>query len=411
MHLKSIYLKNFRGFEEFEMELHPEVTLLVGENGAGKTTLFDALRMALSHFTQAFGTTQIGAEQPAESDGRVVAIQSGTTVTLEAAGPVTLRTISSADAEKSMENGHFGFWLASVLKDSLSSDPQVELPLVVAYPATLSWAARPADSLRGLSRLEGYRHWQDPPASQTEVLRWIRQAQYTELQEAEAEPRLAALLGSIKSCVEGCDDVAFNVRADTLRFRINGETVLFPHLSAGYRRIIAMAADLAWRCVTLNPQHGGDAPALTAGVVLIDELELLLHPRWQWQILPSLRKTFPNVQFIATTHAPAIIATAKPEWIRVLRAGQSKPDSVVHSDGMDVNAVLESVMGVPAMSGEISQLVERCARALHDGDIAAASTLLADARQRYGGANPIFVELEWELADLKANGAQDSPAG
>jgi predicted ATP-binding protein involved in virulence len=96
----------------------------------------------------------------------------------------------------------------------------------------------------------------------------------------------------------------------------------FHLLSDGYRNLLAIFADLAYRCVTLNPHFGKDANLKSAGVVLIDELDLHLHPAWQKNIVHQLQQTFPLIQFIATTHSPFIIQETKEgELFRLRNSG------------------------------------------------------------------------------------------
>ncbi len=87
-------------------------------------------------------------------------------------------------------------------------------------------------------------------------------------------------------------------------------------LSDGYRTTLAMIMDIAARMTEANP-HMAD-PLLSAGVILIDEIELHLHPGWQQRILGDLTRAFPNVQFIVTTHSPQILTTVAPQSIQII---------------------------------------------------------------------------------------------
>ena len=90
-------------------------------------------------------------------------------------------------------------------------------------------------------------------------------------------------------------------------------------LSDGTRSVISMAADLAYRMVRLNPDLGAMAALETPGIVLIDEVDMHLHPSWQQAVVYDVRKAFPNVQFIVTTHSPQVLSTVPAEAIRILR--------------------------------------------------------------------------------------------
>ena len=89
-------------------------------------------------------------------------------------------------------------------------------------------------------------------------------------------------------------------------------------LSDGFRSILSMVADLAYRMVRLNPFLGRRAILDTPGIVLIDEIDMHLHPSWQQTVLLDLQKAFPKVQFIVTTHSPQVLGSVPPDSIRVL---------------------------------------------------------------------------------------------
>lgn len=102
----------------------------------------------------------------------------------------------------------------------------------------------------------------------------------------------------------------------------NGKIPL-SQLSDGLRNAVAMVADIAFRCVKLNPHLRGDAALKTHGIVLIDEVDMFLHPAWQQQIIQSLRSAFPQIQFIVTTHSPQVLSTVKRESIRLLEQDEN----------------------------------------------------------------------------------------
>ena len=116
------------------------------------------------------------------------------------------------------------------------------------------------------------------------------------------------------------------------------------HLSDGYKNTLSMIADIAYRMAVLNPWLLDNVLAETPGVVLIDEIDLHLHPLWQQRIIGDLRSIFPKVQFIVSTHAPIVISSVKKENLLVLQDMQ--PDSpMIETYGKDANAILLSIMG------------------------------------------------------------------
>jgi predicted ATP-binding protein involved in virulence len=119
------------------------------------------------------------------------------------------------------------------------------------------------------------------------------------------------------------------------------DRLLFRQLSDGYRNLIGMVADIAYRCIKLNPHLGEDAVSQTPGIVLIDELDLHLHPNWQRQIVADLKKVFPKIQFIATTHSPFIVQSLRADELINL---DSATDSFPQKQSLE--EVAEYIMGV-----------------------------------------------------------------
>jgi predicted ATP-binding protein involved in virulence len=134
--------------------------------------------------------------------------------------------------------------------------------------------------------------------------------------------------------------------------------VPFHFLSDGYRNLLAIFADLAYRCVTLNPHFGREANYKSEGVVLIDELDLHLHPSWQKNIISQLKKTFPRIQFVATTHSPFLIQeTAEGELFRLQSDGGM---NIGGADNYSLEDIAEYIQNVsdPAWSMKKKEMYE-----------------------------------------------------
>ena len=122
------------------------------------------------------------------------------------------------------------------------------------------------------------------------------------------------------------------------------QTLYFDQLSDGEKCLLAMTGDIARRLAMANPY--ADNPLQGGGVVLIDEIELHLHPGWQRRVVPALERTFPNVQFILTTHSPQVLSSVAREQI-VLLSGFQAVSRLPYTEGRDSNAILSELMGVP----------------------------------------------------------------
>jgi predicted ATP-binding protein involved in virulence len=149
----------------------------------------------------------------------------------------------------------------------------------------------------------------------------------------------------------------FYVKKEGKEFELN-------QLSDGERGLLALVFDLTRRLAIANPQSR-DPVTESGGIVLLDEIELHLHPCWQRNVLRRLTKTFANCQFIVTTHSPQVFGQARPSNLRLLRRepnGQFVLQPVKQSFGMDSNWVLQEIMGTPPRD----YLIERKLSAIHD---------------------------------------------
>ena len=135
-----------------------------------------------------------------------------------------------------------------------------------------------------------------------------------------------------------------------------GSTIAVRHLSDGERGVLALVLDLARRLVQANPEM--DNPVLEAeAVVLIDEIDLHLHPSWQRAIVRNLTSTFPRCQFIATTHSPQVIGEVGHERIHIMT--DSEVYSPTHSFGVDSSRVLDEIMDAESRTKEAQDLLSR----------------------------------------------------
>ncbi|MEW6499462.1 MAG: AAA family ATPase, partial [Cyanobacteriota bacterium] len=173
-----------------------------------------------------------------------------------------------------------------------------------------------------------------------------------------------------------------------------GQELIVNQLSDGEKCLLAMVGDLARRLALANPTLKN--PLQGEGVVLIDEIELHLHPKWQREIIPALTRTFPNCQFIVTTHSPQVISEVKPNGIYILEATSEgvvakRPES---SFGRDSNRILEDLMGVSARPQEIKDELLELFRLIDKGDLDGARQLRQQIADQIGTDEPEFVRAD-----------------
>ena len=150
---------------------------------------------------------------------------------------------------------------------------------------------------------------------------------------------------------------------------------------------IALVADIARRAVMLNEIDGAEAPARVEGVVLIDELDLHLHPRWQRVALPQLRDAFPRLQFIITTHSPQLLSSAENRQVRRLVNGRLQADHVF-VEGRDTNAILREYMHTDDRDGEGTRELQTLHDFIDKGRLEEAEKLYKELLARWGGPRP-----------------------
>lgn len=158
-------------------------------------------------------------------------------------------------------------------------------------------------------------------------------------------PGFNAVKSAILRCVPDADDLWFDTDRSEIVLSLNSTAQPFTNLSAGQRMMLALVADLAIKAVTQNAFLLPDVLASTPGLVLIDELDVHLHPNWQRRVASDLKNTFPRIQFVCTSHSPQVIGELSPEEIILLQNGQ--PTRPPQSFGLDSNRILTELMNAP----------------------------------------------------------------
>ena len=434
MKLKSLHLQNFRGFEVFDLDLHEDVTVLVGRNTAGKTAVLDGLAVGLGAWMR--GTTQARSEDRSIclSDARLVRQEAAGLPTANPSFPVvvtvegTVRNQSvSWTRELLHRRGRTTTGKAKELRAqarlaeaSATEDAASDLPLIAYYGTGRLWVQKHDTKPQRLgSRMQGYAACLATASNTKLFQRWMAWREADRLQRiASAQehgadlsmivtPHLDAVVEAARLCLPGVKRFFYSVNHKELRLEFeDGRVLPFERLSDGQRSLVVLAADLAWRAAQLNPHHGQNAARRANGVVLIDEVELHLHPAWQRRAIGDLVRTFPNIQFVVTTHSPQVVATSRPEWIRVLK--DHRVGRVSHVFGRDSNAILRDVMGVGERPSWMDEALAKIELRLESGDLQGARELLEAARQDVGESDSALMALAWELRDQEVSGAGDT---
>ncbi len=324
-HIQELHLQNFKCFEGFTIQFPKRFTVLVGGNGSGKTAILEGIMSGFLRRIVDFFVDKIKENHPHLIDFPHDYIRkSKHSATKKIILNYPIRVACSVFFgkenflwEKKKESNIYSEKVNSGISyfEKLYQQTLVEkgnLPILTYYKTSRLWDISPSknDELyNGSSRLSTYRTSLDAATDEKHLLQWFKRMALVEFQEKVEPPELAAVRKAVLSSLEslapnGKANIYYSGRADELLVDIGDGLELPLHsLSDGYRNTLGMIADIAYRMAELNPHLTTDSP----GIVLIDELDLHLHPKWQKHIVNDLKRIFPNVQFITTTHSPFII--------------------------------------------------------------------------------------------------------
>ncbi|RLD56660.1 MAG: AAA family ATPase [Bacteroidetes bacterium] len=325
MRIDKLHIKNFKCFADNDFVFNKQFNALIGDNGKGKTAILDAISVAAGSYFLGIDERDARGiyknEIRRENYGTSIELQFPTII--DATGIIDNKTINWRRSVENAKNSttrkdaiEIMQFAKSNTKTVRSNKPTV-LPLISYYGTGRLWKeGRRANAIFSLSsRLSGYKYCLEPNSNSKMLLDWFKTMEISTLQKGGFEKGyLDTVKKAVSGCIEGWDGVFYDIREDDLMgFKGKGKKDFLPFklLSDGQRNVIGLIADIAIRCVTLNPHLKEEATRLTNGIVLIDELDLHLHPNWQKRIVEDLKRTFPKIQFFVTTHSPFIVQSLK----------------------------------------------------------------------------------------------------
>ena len=414
MRLEKLWLENFRCYQKLELDLHPNITMLIANNGEGKTAILDAVRIALwpyiSQFDLAIPPKADSANTITINDVRLVKVADFDKT--DESDPMTRRLPASVTAQGRCQDENITWRryrdsevpgsrvkhdaearrLRAIARQQQKKarnikSPPIDLPVFAYYGTGRLWKkTQPTkektsqrEEINAQIRTFAYRDCLDSTSNYRQFEEWFtttylkfREYQIQQFEQGRTESinDQPVLMYPLKVVQDAVNAVLKPVGWGTLEYSLTRDrSLILKHadhgllklaqLSDGIKNIVAMVADIAYRCVLLNDHLGENAARQSTGVVMIDEIDMHLHPKWQQTVVGSLRKAFPEIQFIATTHSPQVLSTLHKESIRVISHGFDA-DSMywqssarlprIQSRGVasaDVMAALQAVYPVP----------------------------------------------------------------
>lgn len=368
MKIHTISLNNFRNFEKATFNFSSNFTVVIGENGKGKSSILQALRVAAATFFMGIDEAEryhIQKEDVRRIDlnNRFVPQKNCSIVAtgeLNGALLVWKRTLAKYTGRTDYKEASVMIDSARKLNDALNVDllDHVDLPVINYFSTARLWGEvkQTIQLKKKGSRLrDGYARCISDKSDKISPMGWIKSAYWKKLKDKPESVLLDAVLQAIDTCIPNWTPTEWDEDSDDLGgvfTHPNGSRSFMPlfYLSDGLRTMAAMVAEIAYRCVVLNPHLGINAVKESKGIVLIDEIDMHLHPKWQQSVVNDLKRAFPNIQFIAATHSPFIVQSLKAEELINLDAAvEEDPDK------MSIQDVASHIMKVNPRSLEYQQ--------------------------------------------------------
>ena len=407
MFLKEIEISNFKAIDNKKIEFKEGLNLIIGDNGVGKTSILEAISVALGGFiagidgvkTKHFTKDEIRCISELMGQGsynikHVTPIEVSCNVELDNEEFTWTRRKSGIHSSRSTVEPRDICKKAAIMAD----DSHSILPLLSYKSDARMWPKidRIKDIFReDYSRTVGYIDCLSGESNNKLFMNWCKRMEQISWQEdrkiAEYEvvKETLAKFMSIMS-EDKISKVFYDKRTEELMYKNEEEVLPISYLSAGYQSLIWMVLEIAYRMAVLNPNLLDKVTEKTSGIVLIDELDLHLHPNWQWKVIKALRETFPKVQFIATTHSPIILASCKDE--RVISIDSEMNIEYKNSlYGVPINNVLVSYQSSTDIVDGVKKKLDKFNEAIDDGNLKGAKELLDELKGEIGEDNPEFV--------------------
>jgi len=424
----SLSLTDVGRFADLTIYLAPtsknpsNVTVLVGNNGAGKTTVLKSLATSLSWLVARIRSEK-GVGSPITDD----VIRNNSSIAMINVAVIDTCNAQSETLEEWAKEILFSWTVArgkrgrksashSVLADAtlvadhyrtqLLGDDSASLPLIAYYPVERSVLEIPLKirTKHSFDQLDGYDNSLNRGVDFRRFFEWFRQREdsenetgisdtalteiseifgsnsdvwktLAELRASTRDRQLIAVRSAISAFMPGFSNLRVK-RKPRLHMAIDkdGVTLNVAQLSQGEKSIMALVGDIARRLAMMNQSL--DNPLHGDGIVLIDEVDLHLHPKWQRSLIRQLSETFPNCQFVLTTHSPLVISDAKEVLVYVLNDGELQEHNGLY--GLDANQILLEVMDTDIRNSDVQKRLNRLLKEVQDGNLDEAKLLFAE---------------------------------
>jgi predicted ATP-binding protein involved in virulence len=384
MKLKSVHIENFRSIKALELSLHPQLTVLIGDNATGKTTLLDALAIGLSpiltHLPEVSG---IGFKQhdlrQVTEEQKAPYMRVKLTNDEQVQWDRMMRRDKTKQTQKALPDTiglkSLHAYLEKIIIGVQNNQP-ILLPVFVYYSTERAVFSSTLETKeinnQKLTRFNGLNKALESKTNFREAMGWFIAQENQEAREIKARQdfnykrrEIEIVRQAVETTIKACRNLRSELTPPRLLVDFQNEqeqsiTLEISQLSHGFRTLLALVMDLARRMAQANPHL--DHPLNEEAIVLIDEIDLHLHPKWQQTLLQDLMHTFPKTQFIVTTHSPQILSTVHKENIWLLKCdeqlGICAARPITEPYGAESTEALQSIMHVDPRPQNLPEVQE-----------------------------------------------------
>lgn len=383
MRINNINIKNFRGFADRSFDLDPKMNVVLGNNTTGKTTLLHAVQIALGAYLQSLSL--LPKDQPkqfrrgfkkddhvkiySETSKSFTPIKDNPSIEVNTEFTEELFNKNNNEIQSSLtkvrwtkngntisrkNNGELMDVVEKLDNGRRNADATGRisiLPLILTFGATRlqnNYNAAKKTKARASREENAYKCALDEHVDFKSAFDWIYSFDKNVVKEKEFEGTDEAFFNAIKKGIPTIKQIDINIKNNEFYAQIQTTKDSAPQwleydmMSDGYQSVINIVAEIAYRCIMLNGFLGVDAVEKTPGIVMIDEVDLYLHPLWQRHVLEDFQKAFPNIQFIVTTHSPFIVQSVESKNVITLDAELSP----ISPSNRGIEEIMSTEMGL-----------------------------------------------------------------
>ena len=418
MYLEKIHIENYKAIEKLDIDLKPGINLLIGDNGAGKTSVLEGIAVALGGlFVNVAG---VSTKNIVKDDVRMnIKPMGDSSTTIEYYEPVlagcSLHVTEEQDftwnrikEEVSATHTKIDDKNVCVWMKKLTNNSDTILPLISFQSAARAWRVRRGDFGTELKkklddRRCGYIGCLDSSMDVKSIQQWCLKQEVVRsnkgtVREYEMFKNIVASFMKEINELDKIPSIYYSPQFDELVYKEDEVEMPISKLSAGYQSLLWMIMDLAYRVCMLNPEL--ERREQITGIVLIDEIDLHLHPKWQWNVIDALRKTFAGVQFIIATHSPIVISASK-EANLILLNGAQEVSYLPDCYGYEVEDVLRYRQESVSRPKKVKALVDEIENAIDDIDFGKAYIALERLQDVLGEDNSEYKKMAGMISDAR----------